>query len=178
MTRRSYWLGGLFLVGVTSVCLLLCMASAYSAPPRRPGHRPKPHIPGVPPAKVLAPAPLKALGPPPSGKIWTHFHGKWIAVSPPPGPSPYIWNGMEWVTDPTPPPQGAEWVPGHWTDDGWVIGHWAEVPVPASESIWVSGHWKGNIWIPGHWKGVLPKHKTWVPGHWGSKGRWIHGHWK
>jgi len=188
MDRRSYWWGRLFLAGFTSLCILLCIALVYSAPPRRPGpppqgHPPGPppgrHLPAAPPAKVITPpAPLKALGPPPSGKMWTHFHGQWIAVALPPGPGPYIWNGTEWVIDPTHPPQGAEWAPGQWTDDGWIIGHWAAVPVPASESIWVPGHWKGNAWIPGHWEGALPKDKTWVRGHWGPKGRWIPGHWK
>jgi len=62
--------------------------------PPHPGPHPGPHPSGPLPAVVLGPpAPWKAMGPPPAGKIWFHHGGNWIAVPPPPGDGPYLWDG-------------------------------------------------------------------------------------
>lgn len=115
--------------------------------------------------------------PPVHGKVWVEVRGVWIEVIAPPGDGPYIWREEKWVIDPTPPPAGSEWIPGHWDSGKWIPGHWE--PVSSEKGmVWIAGHWEGEKWIPGHWEGKHPQGKAWVPGHVGPRGHWIPGHWR
>jgi hypothetical protein len=129
---------------------------------------------------LLGTACVAVAGPPhqpPAGQVWVETGGQWVLVAPPPSEGPYRWVGGRWVPDPTAPPSGNEWVPGHWGPRGWVIGHWAPVPAGGPGAVWVAGHWAGAAWVPGHWAGG-PAGKAWIPGHRGPRGRWIPGHWR
>jgi hypothetical protein len=160
--RRRKWIAVALLVTVSFLIYAYNPALAERHRPPHPGHHPihppgphpGHHHPGPPPSTVLGPpAPWKAMGPPPAGRIWFHYAGSWIAVPPPPGGGPYLWNGSVWVIDSTPAPEGSKWVAGHWTPAGWIAGHWAAHPAPRAGMHWVPGHWgpKGH-WRPGHWK--------------------------
>lgn len=161
--KMGHWAWIMVIALVTASVFVYSFNTGMAAPFRpahngpSPGHPPGPHLgplpPGPPAAVIGAPAPWKAMGPPPAGKVWFHFAGNWVTVPPPPGEGPYLWNGTVWVIDSAPPPEGAKWVAGHWTPNGWIAGHWAAHPAPRPGAHWVSGHWgpKGH-WKPGHWK--------------------------
>ena len=135
MTRKKALWNRMVIVGLLSASVLLYSFSAVLAAPPHPPPKPPPpggRPPGPPPA-IGPPAPWRAV--PPPGRVWFHFQGTWLAVPPPPGAGPYLWNGRVWVIDPTPPPRGAKWVPGHSSPRGWIAGHWARYPAPRPSTL-------------------------------------------
>ena len=154
--KKAHWnwmvTAGLVIASILLYSFNVVLAAPPYPPP--PGHHPPAPPPGHPPVAVIGPpAPWKDMGHPPPGKVWFQFQGAWVAVPPPPGGGPYLWNGRVWVIDSTPPPIGAEWITGRWTPDGWVTGHWKVRPAPRPGALWVPGHWShGGHWIPGRWK--------------------------
>lgn len=181
-SSEKFWGRIISIFVLLSFLLVFLMGSVWAAPPGPHPHPgriigppgPHPHPGGI----IGPPAPWKIKGPPPPGMVWFNFRGSWVSVPPPPGHGPYLWDGGAWVIDSTPPPSGSEWVPGRWSDDGWIAGHWLAIPEPAPGHVWVEGHWKEGVWIQGHWKGSSPPGKNWVPGHHGPRGRWIPGHYR
>lgn len=170
-------------VTVKTLCCLSLIGFLCSYAVAVPPPPPPPLVVAPPPPGLVIPPPpqpyRRGLRPPPRGKAWVEIMGNWTLVIAPPGDGPYIWVDDSWVPDPTPPPPGAEWVPGHWGRHGWVLGHWRAVaPAPAPGLSWAPGHWQGNVWIPGHWEGTPPPGRIWVRGHWGPHGHWISGRWK